>query len=172
MAHLHRALMLLVVPVVLALALPWLLRSLPAPTGASIALTDTPWLLVPNTFGEHGYYRGSNVHEWIRMPAQFSPDNSACAQCHRPVASTWARGEHRNISCQTCHGARLSHIQGKGEPSAPTLELSPELCLLCHDAGVVGRPIDFPKIIPGEHSGGLECTLCHNPHSPRPEGGR
>ena len=39
------------------------------------------------------------------------------------------------------------------------------LCARCHTASAA-KPKGFPQVVPAEHSNGLPCETCHNPHSP------
>ena len=40
------------------------------------------------------------------------------------------------------------------------------LCVRCHEAGIA-KPATFPQVKSEEHSGGVVCNTCHQPHSPR-----
>ncbi|MBI4216596.1 MAG: hypothetical protein HY687_04325 [Chloroflexi bacterium] len=172
--HLRLALILVVVPVLVVIGLPWALRGLP------VAASETyPWSLVPRTFGENGYYRGSNVGEWTSIAPRFAGDVAVCNTCHQGQFSSWSGGAHKVISCQTCHGTRANHVLGKPDPRPASPELAPlvamppiELCSTCHDARVVGRPVGFPQVNPETHAGKTACTLCHSPHNPQPGGRR
>jgi tetrathionate reductase subunit B len=39
------------------------------------------------------------------------------------------------------------------------------LCARCHTASAA-KPVSFPQVDPADHSGGVPCETCHNPHSP------
>jgi hypothetical protein len=39
------------------------------------------------------------------------------------------------------------------------------LCARCHTASAA-KPVGFPQVDPADHSGGVPCETCHNPHSP------
>ena len=39
------------------------------------------------------------------------------------------------------------------------------LCVRCHAASAA-RPKTFPQVDAGEHSNGVPCETCHQPHSP------
>ena len=41
-----------------------------------------------------------------------------------------------------------------------------QLCTLCHER-MTGRPLQQRQIIVADHAGTQQCTVCHNPHSPR-----
>jgi ferredoxin len=46
-----------------------------------------------------------------------------------------------------------------GEPDTAVL------CARCHTASAA-KPKGFPQVDPADHSGGVPCETCHNPHSP------
>jgi hypothetical protein len=39
------------------------------------------------------------------------------------------------------------------------------LCVRCHEANSA-KPKTFPQVASAEHSAGLPCDTCHQPHSP------
>jgi protein-arginine kinase activator protein McsA len=39
------------------------------------------------------------------------------------------------------------------------------LCARCH-AKDTAKPKTFPQVITAEHSGGVVCNTCHQPHNP------
>jgi len=41
-----------------------------------------------------------------------------------------------------------------------------QLCTLCHER-MTGRPLQQRQIVVADHAGTQQCTVCHNPHSPR-----
>jgi len=161
--HILRAAVLIVGPVALVIAFPWVFRAVVATSPATMAL-DRPQLFIPQSFGQYGHYRGDNVGEWIRLPATFSDGPAQCAACHTDKARFLETGVHNSLNCEGCHGPAEVHAQESPEAKPPIPEAR-ELCLLCHRP-VVGRPGSFPQIDPNRHAGGSECTLCHNPHSP------
>jgi len=48
---------------------------------------------------------------------------------------------------------------------APRLPESVPLCSGCHQ-GNSAMPEGFPQVDATEHSGGLDCAACHDPHRP------
>lgn len=163
MKHILRAVVLIVGPVALAIAFPWIFRAVAA-TGSPTMTLDRPQLFIPQSFGQYGHYRGDNVGEWVRLPVQFSSGVAQCATCHTEKARLRSSGAHSGLSCETCHGPADAHLQ-LGPTAKPVVPQAAELCALCHRP-VVGRPGWFPQVDLALHSGGNECTLCHNPHSP------
>jgi protein-arginine kinase activator protein McsA len=39
------------------------------------------------------------------------------------------------------------------------------LCVRCHEANIA-KPKGFPQVVSAEHSTGVSCDTCHQPHSP------
>jgi len=45
------------------------------------------------------------------------------------------------------------------------LVLVKKMCWRCHEKAAA-KPKDFPQVITAEHSGGVACNSCHQPHNP------
>jgi hypothetical protein len=57
------------------------------------------------------------------------------------------------------------------DPSVqPTKLDTAQLCIRCHEASAA-RPKAFPQMATADHSNGLACETCHQPHSPALEAG-
>jgi hypothetical protein len=52
----------------------------------------------------------------------------------------------------------------------PTKPDTAVLCVRCHTASAA-KPAGFPQVDPSDHSNGVPCETCHNPHSPAIDGG-
>jgi cytochrome c peroxidase len=39
------------------------------------------------------------------------------------------------------------------------------LCARCHTASAA-KPKGFPQVVPSDHSNGMPCNSCHQPHNP------
>jgi Cytochrome c554 and c-prime len=119
-------------------------------------------ILVPRSFGQYGHYRGNSIAEIAAQPVAFAGHQS-CEACHADVAGVKNAGKHAGVNCEACHGALAQHAD---DPSLQPPKLDTAvLCARCH--GVNGaRPKDFPQIVAEEHSAGLSCETCHQPHSP------
>lgn len=122
-------------------------------------------LVVPPSFGQYGHYRGAVLDEVARQSPKFA-GQQACADCHSDIVETRAKGRHRIVSCEACHGPLASHAQ---DPSAvvPKKPDPSPLCRRCHEADSA-KPASFPQVATAEHSGGEKCESCHNPHQPKP----
>jgi len=125
---------------------------------ASIAIA----FLIPDSFYRFGHYRANSV---IQIAAQEPVLQTAnyCKGCHTERHAQWSASNHKSVTCEVCHGAALGHPQ-KGKLPIP--KDAAKLCTLCHEA-MPGRPRTQPQIEVAQHSGGQQCTVCHNPHSPK-----
>lgn len=120
------------------------------------------YFLVPESFGEYGWYRGNALREIAALPTTFAGEVS-CADCHAEVAETKARGKHAGLSCETCHGPLGFHAE---DPTLlPPKQRDYRFCLRCHENNP-SRPAAFPQIDVADHAGTLSCLTCHQPHHP------
>jgi hypothetical protein len=89
----------------------------------------------------------------------------ACNECHKEINAVKTDGYHRNLSCETCHGASKDHSE---DPDVkPLTEKARDACTRCH-AYDPSRPTGFPQINPVVHNPRKQCVECHKPHSPKP----
>ncbi|MBI1745166.1 MAG: hypothetical protein HYR55_01090 [Acidobacteria bacterium] len=91
--------------------------------------------------------------------------SDVCADCHDQY-QVKKNGYHRNLSCETCHGAAKGHTDDPIEVK-PTLPKLREFCVRCH-AFNPSRPTGFPQISSAAHNPMKPCVSCHNPHDPKP----
>jgi len=136
-----------------------------------------------NSFYEYGHYRGASV-------AQIASDKPKykgvgyCASCHADQLAEWSKGVHNStdigkiVRCEVCHGAAGERdARGMFEASATgadhpnNLKLvvptdTRKLCTFCHER-LTGRPLQQRQIVVADHAGTQQCTVCHNPHSPK-----
>lgn len=91
--------------------------------------------------------------------------SDACADCHEQGTAK-RKGYHRNLACETCHGAAKVHVENPSDqkPVKPTKR---EQCAICH-AYDPSRPTGFPQINPAAHNPLKLCMECHDPHDPKP----
>jgi hypothetical protein len=151
--------------------------------------------VVPKSFGQYGHYRGAAMGEIAAHPAKFA-GHETCEGCHSDVADKKAKGKHAHVDCEVCHGALIkllpapaerpaniferfiASIDPKGPPEIPFVRhaddpssMVPELpdtallCTRCHTASTA-KPKGFPQVVPADHSNGVPCQTCHDPHSP------
>jgi hypothetical protein len=87
---------------------------------------------------------------------------AACVECHTDHAAKLAKGEHKTLSCETCHGPGRAHVEDWAV-KLPKLNMS--LCVRCHEASP-SRPQWLHQINVHDHYTGNLCTECHVPHQP------
>jgi len=119
--------------------------------------------VVPKAFGQYGHYRPAALAVNRQNPLVFA-GQGACVVCHDDEAKARAAGKHAHVACEACHGPQAQHA---ADPLAlkPTLPDVATLCARCH-AKDTAKPKTFPQVITAEHSGGVVCNTCHQPHNP------
>ncbi len=126
-----------------------------------VAIIAKPFLTV-DSFYRFGHYRANSVTE-IAAQEPVLQTAAYCQGCHSARHAQWSAGSHKSVTCEICHGAAQGHPQnGK----LPIPKDAVKLCTLCHEA-MPGRPRTQPQIQVAQHSSGQQCTVCHNPHSPK-----
>ena len=119
-------------------------------------------LLTDNSFYRFGHYRADSVVE-IAAQEPVYQTTRYCHGCHTERRAQWSASSHKSVVCEVCHGPARGHPQdAKMQIAADTVNL----CTLCHEA-MPGRPATQPQIEVAAHSGGQQCNVCHNPHSPK-----
>ena len=119
--------------------------------------------LVPKSFGRYGHYRGDALSEIAARPLSFA-GHQACEDCHADIVQKKKDGRHVHVNCEACHGPLLKHADDPTSLQPVKLDTA-VLCGRCHEANKA-KPRIFPQVISAEHSGGLPCDTCHQPHSP------
>ncbi len=125
---------------------------------------------VPPSFGEIGWYRADAIEEIANQSIKFS-DSKICFSCHYEEYTIWELNEHRNVSCQSCHGALSEHVKNpksKAEGDYFSLKYygtDRDFCLSCHQKDL-SKPKNFPQVSVSEHEKVLSrCMNCHDPHN-------
>jgi len=125
--------------------------------------------LVPDTFGDRGWYRAAAVDDQAALAASYAPP-TACAECHDDKAALHAKDAHERVPCQTCHGPGAEHV-ATNEVKLPKPAAASD-CLACHQR-LLARPGPFPQIDRRDHfklvgvkDESTPCTTCHDPHEP------
>lgn len=120
--------------------------------------------MTPKSFGKYGHYRADAIEEIRNQPVSYA-GVEVCSTCHEDVFRRKAKGFHRGVSCEVCHGPAAAHAEDNSiKPEAPRQR---EGCPLCHNYNAA-RPTGFPQIITAQHNPGKPCMSCHNPHDPVP----
>jgi len=119
---------------------------------------------VPKSFGKYGHYRGDALAELMAQPISFA-GHETCESCHNDVFEMKKSGRHARVGCESCHGPQVKHTEDPATVLPPKLDTA-ILCVRCHEANH-SKPMDFPQVHSADHSSGLACNTCHQPHSPR-----
>lgn len=119
--------------------------------------------VVPHSFGQYGHYRGAAIGEIAAHPVKFA-GHEACETCHTDVLDVKKMGKHAHVNCEACHGPQAQHAADPATVTPAKLDTA-TLCVRCHSASAA-RPKGFPQVAAEEHSNGLPCETCHQPHSP------
>ena len=119
-------------------------------------------ILTVDSFYRFGHYRANSVVEIAAQEPVYQTPRY-CYGCHTERRAQWSAGSHKTVICEVCHGPAQGHPQN-GKLPIPTDTV--KLCTQCHEA-MPGRPRTQPQIQVAAHSGGQQCTVCHNPHSPK-----
>jgi len=128
-------------------------------------------LFVPDSWGEHGWYRGAAVEEHRDHEVRHA-GNAACGECHDDILARHDGGVHRPVRCELCHSVMTEHVvDGEVIAEMPKAD-SLELCARCHRE-LNARPSGFPQINLRQHLADLDietepniCVACHDPHAP------
>jgi hypothetical protein len=116
---------------------------------------------VPRSFGEYGHYRGNAIAEIAARPINYA-GHQACETCHADIVDKKKDGKHAQVNCEACHGPLAKHAD---DPSVQPAKLDAAvLCVRCHAASSA-KPKGFAQVT-DDHSSGLPCETCHQPHSP------
>jgi len=122
-------------------------------------------LLLPETFGERGYYRTAAVEGILKQPIMYA-GRERCALCHTQIATAHANARHQSVACEACHGPAAAHTEAPTDNPLP-VPRERGYCSLCHGYDP-SRPTGFPQIDPVAHNPLQACVSCHNPHQPEP----
>ncbi len=104
---------------------------------------------IPVSLEEYGFYPKNsekNIQEWASLPLQYA-DHAICGDCHHNKYNSWEKAKHSTVSCESCHGPGVAHVEKGAEL---TVDTSRESCGLCHEK-VLARPKDFPQVDLREH---------------------
>jgi hypothetical protein len=119
--------------------------------------------LVPKSFGQYGHYRGAALAELAARPVNYA-GHQTCEGCHADVLEKKKDGRHAHVNCEACHGALAKHADDPTSVTPQKLDTA-VLCVRCHEANAA-KPKSFPQVASADHSGGVPCDTCHQPHSP------
>jgi len=107
----------------------------------------------------------ANPKMWAGLELTFA-GGGQCAECHEAETAKAASARHAGISCESCHGALLEHVEGDAAPPAATIRPvlpTDSVCIRCHSIAI-GRPASQLQIDPAGHYAPV-CLQCHDPHT-------
>lgn len=119
--------------------------------------------VIPKAFGQYGHYRPAALEAIRARPISYAGQDT-CVMCHDEQGKVRAAGKHAHVACEACHGPLAKHAD---DPTAniPKLPVVADLCRRCHEKDAA-KPRGFPQVVTAEHSGGVDCNSCHQPHNP------
>jgi hypothetical protein len=119
--------------------------------------------IIPKAFGQYGHYRPGALDTVRQRPVSYA-GQATCVACHEDQAKARALGRHAHVACEACHGPQAQHAENPAAQK-PQLPDVANLCRRCHEKDAA-KPKGFPQVVAAEHSGGMICTSCHQPHNP------
>lgn len=134
---------------------------------ACIAFVVLRAAVVPKSFGKYGHYRADAISEIAARPIAHA-GHEVCEACHTDIADQKKLGRHVVVPCEACHGPQARHADDPATIKPPKLDTA-VVCARCHEANSA-KPREFPQVATADHSAGLACDTCHQPHRPKIEG--
>jgi len=131
-----------------------------------VAGTVATWaFVIPESMKDTELHRAETVGREEELPINYA-GAAVCRDCHPDEYDSRVAGFHRNLSCETCHGALFGHTEDPLEsPASAPRERG--FCPTCHTYDA-SRPTGFPQIDPVLHNPITPCIECHDPHDPEP----
>jgi hypothetical protein len=119
--------------------------------------------IIPKGWGQYGHYRPGALDLVRQHPIAFAGQDT-CVLCHDDQATARAAGKHAHVACEACHGPLAQHADDPAAhvPKKPDVA---DLCRRCHEKDAA-KPRNFPQVATAEHSAGMACNTCHQPHNP------
>jgi Cytochrome c7 and related cytochrome c len=122
--------------------------------------------VIPRSFGQYGHYRGDAIAEIAARPVAYA-GHQTCEGCHADVVDQKKLGRHVVLSCEACHGPLANHADDPASVTPSKLDTA-VVCARCHEANSA-KPKAFPQVVTADHSAGIACDTCHQPHKPKIE---
>ncbi len=130
-------------------------------------------IATPASWNYEDWYREDSLKDIASLPVVYG-GNLSCQTCHADENEEIVEFKHKTLSCESCHGPLIDHVQdGKKTAAAKVDDSTTWQCLNCHSK-LVNRPPDFPQFSVArieEHeevAREVLCLACHNPHDPAP----
>lgn len=127
------------------------------------------------------WYRKDALVDLQRQPMVYggisdvsaSQRNESCKICHEDDVKEVAKLKHRQLSCESCHGALFDHVQDGRKVAVAFVDKERGQCWNCH-APLPNRPRGFPQFTTEENRKHEQleetapCLKCHDAHDPTP----
>ncbi|MDF1575347.1 MAG: cytochrome c3 family protein [Bacteroidales bacterium] len=121
-------------------------------------------ILVPDTFGQYGHYRGESLEDNASEKLVFA-EAEDCKACHDDILGKLQNEMHSGLSCLICHGPGRAHVEDP-QLGNITKESGREFCGRCHNYHPAkSTDVIFQVDILTHHTEKTDCIECHNPHS-------
>jgi len=120
--------------------------------------------LVPESYGDLGHYRANSLQDNEKFEIIHAGKES-CNDCHEDMAELKAMDLHSGLSCETCHGPGLAHMNNTDSVDM-ILPDGRAFCGLCHEKNAARRTDAVIQVELKVHNPDKNCTYCHNPHAP------
>lgn len=121
-------------------------------------------ILVPDTFGQYGHYRGASLLDNAAVEVHYS-GHKACLECHQDIEDLKVQDVHSSINCEICHGPGQKHVLS-GEAADIIKPSGREFCGSCHAKNAARPAATIAQVDLTKHNTGKNCIECHNPHQP------
>ena len=121
-------------------------------------------VLIPDSFGQFGHYRGLALEENKAHVARYV-GTDICAECHWETMELKTADMQAEISCETCHGPGWKHIE-EPEQGQLTIPEGREFCGTCHSRNPARSASLIAQVNLSDHNIETNCSECHNPHAP------
>lgn len=121
-------------------------------------------LLLPESFGEIGHYRAKSLMD-NEMKEMHYAGEATCTECHEETSDLKGTDLHAELSCETCHGPGLTHVDSQDAADIQKPQ-SREFCGKCHALHYARNRKVVSQVELTEHNTEHECIYCHNPHAP------
>ena len=139
---------------------------------ALIAFIAAVQVIRPDSWNSVAWYRGDALADMATLPMTYG-GNESCYPCHEEVD---LGPGHLNLSCESCHGPVVDHIQNELKiGDAIVVQDSAWQCLNCHGERI-NRPEGFAQYRYGHgdkkvrrqksERGSRFCLDCHKAHAP------
>jgi len=121
-------------------------------------------LLVPDTFGQYGFYRGASLIDNASPDIHYAGQKE-CLECHQDVEDLKTQGLHSEIRCEACHGPGQKHVLS-GDVADIKRPSEREFCGNCHGINAARNKNTIVQIDLKQHNIDKKCIECHNAHQP------